>query len=42
LEDYPKARAIVVSLDQYPRILNGIEILPATQFLKLLWNKEIV
>ncbi|MDF1571807.1 MAG: hypothetical protein P1P82_09350 [Bacteroidales bacterium] len=42
LEDYPKARAIVVSLDQHPRILNGIEILPAKQFLKLLWNKEIV
>lgn len=42
LEDSPKARAIVVSLDQYPRILNGIEIHPAKQFLKLLWNNEIV
>lgn len=42
LEDYPKARAIVVSLDKYPRILNGVEIIPAEQFLKALWNSEIV
>jgi hypothetical protein len=41
-EDFPKASAIVVSLDKYPRILNGIEIIPAEQFLKALWNSEIV
>jgi uncharacterized protein len=42
LEDYPKAKAIVVLLDKYPRILNGVEIIPAGQFLKALWNTEIV
>lgn len=42
LEDFPMAKAIVVSLDKYPRILNGVEIIPAVQFLKALWNAEIV
>jgi predicted AAA+ superfamily ATPase len=42
LEDFPKARAIVVSLDKYPRILNGVEIIPAEHFLNALWNSEIV
>lgn len=42
LEDFPQAKAIVVSLDKYPRILNGVEIIPAVQFLKALWNAEIV
>jgi len=42
LEDFPKARVIVVSLDKYPRILNGVETIPAMQFLKLLWNNEII
>ncbi len=42
LEDFPEAKAIVVSLDKYPRILNGVEIIPAQQFLKLLWNSEII
>ncbi len=42
MEDFPQAKAIVVSLDEYPRILNGVEIIPAEQFLKALWNTEIV
>lgn len=42
MEDFPKAKAIVVSLDKYPGILNGVEIIPAEQFLKLLWNNEII
>ena len=42
LDDFPEAKAIVVSLDKYPRILNGVEILPAMHFLKALWNDEIV
>ena len=41
-EDFPQARAIVVSLDLYPRLMNGVEIIPAEQFLKALWNSEIV
>ncbi len=42
LEDFPEAKAIVVSLDKYPGILNGVEIIPAQQFLKSLWNSEII
>ena len=42
LEDFPKAKAIIVSLDKYPRILNGVEIIPAEQFLKALWTSEII
>ena len=41
-EDFPQARAIVVSLDKYARIMNGVEIIPADLFLKALWNSEIV
>jgi predicted AAA+ superfamily ATPase len=42
IEDFPQARAIVVSLDKYSRIMNGVEIIPAEQFLKALWNSEII
>jgi predicted AAA+ superfamily ATPase len=42
LDDFPQAKAIVVSLDKHPRILNGVEIIPAMQFLKALWNAEII
>jgi uncharacterized protein len=41
MEDFPKVKAILVSLDKYPGILNGVEIIPVEQFLKLLWNNEI-
>lgn len=40
-EEHPQARLIIVSLDQVPRILNGVEVLPATDFLQKLWKKEI-
>ena len=42
LEDFPQAKTIIVSFDKYPRILNGVEISPAEQFLKALWNSEII
>jgi len=42
LEDFPQARAIIVSLNNYPGILNSVEILPAVQFLKSLWKGEII
>ena len=40
-EEYANARLIVVSMDINPRILNGVEILPAMDFLKLLWAGKI-
>lgn len=41
-EDFPETRKIIVSLDRNKRILNGIEVIPATEFLKMLWNGEIM
>lgn len=40
-EEHPHARLIIVSLDEVPRILNDVEVLPATDFLQKLWNKTI-
>ena len=42
LEDFPQARPIIVSMDKNKRIMNGIEIFPATEFLKALWKDEII
>ena len=41
-EDYPQAKAIIVSMDKYRRGLNGIEIVPATEFLSDLWSGKII
>lgn len=41
-EDFLHARTIIVSLDKYTRVMNGVEIIPAEQFLKALWNSEII
>lgn len=37
-EEFPDARLIIVSLDKQPRRMNGIDILPAQDFLRMLWN----
>ena len=34
--------AIIVSMDKNKRLLNGIEVFPVTDFLKALWNNEII
>ncbi|HBL72815.1 MAG TPA: AAA family ATPase [Bacteroidales bacterium] len=39
-EEFPNARLVVVSFDKHPRIVNGIEIYPAIDFLKHLWNGD--
>jgi predicted AAA+ superfamily ATPase len=41
-EEYPQVKAIVVSMDKYRRELNGVEIIPATEFLSDLWKGKIV
>ncbi len=41
-EDFPDARKIIVSLDFNKRILNGIEVIPALEFLQMLWNGDII
>ena len=40
-EEFPDARLIVVSLDKRPRLANGIEIYPATEFLAMLWDGRL-
>ena len=41
-EEYPQARLIVVSMDKYKRVMNDVEIFPATEFLSELWKGTIV
>lgn len=41
-EDFPEARLIIVSLEDQPRLVNEVEVYPAKQFLKMLWNGVIV
>lgn len=38
----PNAQLIIVSLDKYPRKLNGIDVIPATDFLNRLWSGQII
>lgn len=40
-EEHPNARLMVVSLDENPRLFNGVEVWPAKQFLAKLWNGEV-
>ncbi len=41
-DEFPETRLIIVSLDINPRLMNGVEVLPAELFLKKLWNGKIV
>lgn len=41
-EEHPDAKLIFVSLEERPRMLNGIEVWPVAQFLDRLWNRKIV
>jgi len=41
-EEYPQARLIVVSMDKYKRVMNDVEIFPATEFLSELWKGKII
>ncbi len=41
-EEHPNCRCIVVSMDERPRLLQGFEVLPAKDFLRMMWNDEIV
>jgi predicted AAA+ superfamily ATPase len=42
LEEFPNCRPIAVSFDVRSRITHGVEVYPATEFLKKLWNHEII
>jgi len=40
-EEFPDCRLIIVSMDKYPRRMNGIDVLPVQNFLKILWGGEV-
>ncbi|MEA5004965.1 MAG: AAA family ATPase [Rikenellaceae bacterium] len=40
-EEFPGARLIIVSMDKHPRRMNEIDVLPAMNFLTMLWNGEL-
>ena len=40
-EECPDSRLIIVSMDANPRLLNNVEVLPATEFLKQLWEGKL-
>ncbi|MDO4511539.1 MAG: AAA family ATPase [Bacteroidales bacterium] len=40
-EEHPECRLVVVSLDEKPRLLNGVEVWPAKMFLEKLWKGDI-
>ena len=40
-EEHPEARLIIVSLDEYRRTTNGVEVWPAKEFLNALWKGDI-
>ena len=39
-EEHPDAKLILLSMEERPRMLNGIEVWPVTQFLQGLWNRK--
>ena len=41
-EEHPRAEMIVVSLDARPRLFNGVKVLPALDFLKRLWDGNVM
>jgi predicted AAA+ superfamily ATPase len=41
-EEFPDCRLIAVSFDSRPRITNGVEVFPATDFLQQLWSHAII
>ena len=41
-EEHPNARTIIISLDVAYRKMNDVEIWPVDQFLKALWQNDIL
>ena len=41
-EEHPDTRLILLSMEDRPRMLNGIEVWPVTQFLQRLWGRKIL
>ena len=41
-EEHPNAKLILLSMEERPRMLNGIEIWPVAEFLPRLWGRKVI
>ena len=41
-EEYPDAKLYLLSMEERPRKQGNIEIWPVEQFLKRLWNNQVI
>ena len=41
-EEHPDAKLILLSMEERPRMLNGVEVWPVTQFLQRLWGGKVL
>ncbi|MBO4431778.1 MAG: DUF4143 domain-containing protein, partial [Bacteroidaceae bacterium] len=41
-EEHPETKLILLSMEERPRMLNGIEVWPITQFLQRLWGGKVL
>lgn len=41
-EEHPDTKLIMLSMEERPRMLNGIEIWPVEQFLPRLWARKVL
>ena len=41
-EEHPSCKLYVVSMEERPRMFNGVEVWPVLEFLKRLWDNKII
>ena len=41
-EEHPNTKLILLSLEERPRMLNGIEVWPVVQFFDRLWARKVI
>jgi predicted AAA+ superfamily ATPase len=41
-EEHPEAKLVILSMEERPRLLNGIEVWPVIQFLPRLWQGSVL
>lgn len=41
-EEHPETKLFLLSMEERPRMLNGIEVWPITQFLQKLWSGKVL
>ena len=41
-EEHPDTKLVLLSMEERPRMLNGIEVWPITQFLQNLWSGKVL